>query len=67
MISEAIQVCSNFNSDNLKRETSGLFEAMRKFKLKEGKIITLSQDDVFEQDELRIEVTPFHQYCSTFG
>jgi hypothetical protein len=34
IISRAIQVCLELNSENLQRETTGLFEAMEKFQLK---------------------------------
>jgi len=62
LISKAIQVCLELNSENLQRETSGIFEAMKKFQLQEGTIVTLSQNDHFVQDGMRIEVIPFHQY-----
>lgn len=41
VIASAVQVCLDLNKDNLQRETSGLFEAMKAFKLQEGTIITL--------------------------
>ncbi len=63
IISRAIQVCLELNSENLQRETTGLFEAMEKFQLKEAAIITLSQTDHFVRDGLHIEVIPFHKYC----
>lgn len=62
IITNAIQVCLNLNNDNLQRETSGLLEAMRKFNLQEGNIITLSQNDNFTQDGMIIKVVPFHEY-----
>jgi len=40
-ITHAIQVCYELNDDNLKREQGGLLEAMKKFKLNEGIILTL--------------------------
>ena len=49
-IKEAIQVCYDFNEDNKKREINGLLEAMKKFKLKKGLILTYDQED-----EIRIE------------
>lgn len=39
-INQVIQVCYDISEDNTKRETYGLIEAMDKFKLKEGTIIT---------------------------
>ena len=44
-IKEAIQVCWEVNSDNKEREVAGLKEAMDKFNLSKGKIITFNQED----------------------
>lgn len=55
------QVCTELNSDNLKRELDGLWEAMKFFDKKEALLVTLSQEDEFEQDGFRIKVLPFHQ------
>ena len=41
---ELIQVSVEINDDNEKREIGGLLEAMEKFDLEEGLIVTLSQD-----------------------
>jgi len=62
VISAAVQVCLELNSENLHRETSGLFEAMKKFQLQEGTIVTLSQNDHFSQDGMRIDIIPFHEF-----
>jgi uncharacterized protein len=62
IITNALQVCLELNSDNLQRETSGLFEAMRTFNLQEGKIITLNQNDNFTQEGMIINVIPFHEF-----
>jgi predicted AAA+ superfamily ATPase len=43
-ISEAIQVCFDMNDDNRKRELNGLLEAMEKYALKHGIIITNDQE-----------------------
>lgn len=64
VITSALQVCLELNNDNLRRETDGLFEAMGKFQLKQGTIITLTQTDHFVRDDMNIEVLPFHRYCS---
>lgn len=63
IVAKAIQVCSDLNPDNLKREISGLAEAMKAFSLQNGVIVTLSQRDRFIQDDLEIEVVPFHDYA----
>lgn len=44
-IIQAIQVCTELNDENREREMSGLSEAIKKFGLKTGTIITLNQDD----------------------
>ena len=49
-IIRAIQVCYDLNDDNQDREINGLLEAMKKFKLKEGLILTYDQEDEFEVD-----------------
>ena len=61
VITSAVQVCFELNSDNLQRETSGLIEAMKAFHLTEGTIVTLSQSDFFIQDGMTIKVIPFHE------
>lgn len=62
IIASATQVCLELNSDNLQRETSGLFEAMKAFKLNEGTIVTLAQKDQFVQNEMVVKVVPFHEF-----
>ena len=62
VIANAFQVCLELDSDNLQRETSGLFEAMKAFQLTEGTIVTLSQNDHFIQEEMKIKVIPFHEF-----
>lgn len=44
-IVEAIQVCYNITKDNKERELKGLLEAMERFKLKEGLILTNDQEE----------------------
>jgi hypothetical protein len=62
IISAAVQVCLELNSENKQREISGLFEAMKKFNLQDGTIVTLSQNDSFVQNGMKIKVIPFHQF-----
>lgn len=61
LIVSAIQVCLELTSDNLLRETTGLFEAMKAFNLQEGTIITLAQNDHFIKDGMKVKVIPFHE------
>jgi predicted AAA+ superfamily ATPase len=57
-VTEAIQVCLEVNSDNMKREIEGLTEALEFFNLKEGNIITIDQEDVINQDGKQITLIP---------
>ena len=54
-ITQAIQVCYDLNEENKKREIDGLIEALEKFDLSEGLILTYDQ-----QDELEISVKNYH-------
>jgi len=44
-IKEAVQVCYSLDEDNKDREINGLLEAMGKFSLKKGLVLTLDQED----------------------
>ncbi|MDP2749351.1 MAG: ATP-binding protein [Nanoarchaeota archaeon] len=57
-ITAAIQVCFELNDENKDREVEGLKEAMRKFKLKKGKIVTLDQEDKIGN----ISIVPIWKY-----
>ncbi|WP_026967163.1 ATP-binding protein [Algoriphagus terrigena] len=61
---ELVQVCYELNSENLKRELDGLWEAMKFFDKKEGILITLGQEDEFDQDGYKVRVLPFHRLDS---
>lgn len=52
-IIQAIQVCLELNEDNKQREISGLEEAMQKFELKGGVIVTLDQEDRLGKIEIQ--------------
>ena len=54
----AIQVAYELNEDNKKREIEGLLEAMRKFELREGFILTYNQEDEIDIEEKRIIIKP---------
>src|SRR3989344_1857683 len=54
----AIQVCYDFNKENKDREAKGLLEALNKFKLKEGLILTSDQEDELEQEGKKIKIVP---------
>jgi len=55
-IIKAIQVCFDFNEENKDREINGLMEALEKFNLKEGIILTNRQEDEFKVKNKVIKV-----------
>src|SRR3989344_56429 len=55
-ISEAIQVCYELNEENRKREIEGLLQAMNKFKLKNGLILTNEQSEEITINNLKIKI-----------
>jgi uncharacterized protein len=57
-----IQVCEELHSDNKKRETDGLCEAMQYFKMKEGYIITQNQKDSLLLNKMKINLIPAYQF-----
>ncbi len=57
-IIKAIQVCYELHDKNKEREINGLIDAMDKFKLKEGLIITYNQEDELKIKNLKIKVIP---------
>ena len=59
---QAIQVTENLNSENEKREVWGVLEAMKKFKLKEGLIITLDEERNIEVEGKKIHVLPIWKW-----
>jgi len=56
------QVCYELNNTNLERETNGLYEAMKKFNINNGYIITQNQTDLFKNENLTIKVIPAWQW-----
>lgn len=57
-ITEAIQVTRVLDHNNEKRELRGLLEAMEKFSLKEGMIITENQEEERKIDGRKIKIVP---------
>lgn len=66
-IIQAIQVCYTLTEDNKKREIDGLIEAMTKFKLKKGLILTYDQEDKFVIDKKEIVVKSVWKYLLEKG
>ncbi len=63
-IIKAFQVTYDLTNDNKNREINGLVEAMNKFNLSEGTIITHNQGDNFNIDGKSIEVIPAWEFFS---
>lgn len=62
-IVNAIQVCSNLNAHNEQREINGLIEAMNKFNLKKGYILTENQEEKKLIDGMKINILPVWKFC----
>jgi predicted AAA+ superfamily ATPase len=60
-----IQVCELLNQDNLHREIEGLKEAMAFFKLKEGFVLTLDQNDILTINGLTIYILPVYEFVTS--
>jgi hypothetical protein len=58
VISEAIQVCYDLNRESMEREKAGLVEAMKKFSLKKGLILTYDQEDEISEGGVTISIVP---------
>lgn len=57
-ITNAIQVCYDLNIENEEREKSGLLEAMYKYKLNSGIILTYDQEEEIQIDEYKVQIIP---------
>lgn len=58
----AYQVCNEITINNKEREISGLIGAMREFKLKNGIILTSSQEEEINMDDYKINVIPIWKW-----
>lgn len=66
-VAAAIQVCYELNEDNKERELSGLVEALEKFDLSDGLVLTYDQEDELKISGKIIHVKPVWKWsCSTF-
>lgn len=57
-VEQAVQVCWSLSQANRERELNGLLEAMVKFKLKSGLILTNDQEEDIEINKMKIAVKP---------
>jgi hypothetical protein len=64
-ITKAIQVCYELNESNKEREMGGLSEAMEKFGLSEGMILTYNQEDEFSVNGKKIKVLPVFKWLNS--
>ena len=53
-----MQVCYELSKDNKERELNGLLEAMNKFKLNEGIILTYDDEETIQRDGKKIRIIP---------
>lgn len=61
----AVQACLTINDENFDREYNGLLEAMRNLGLKEGYIVTLNQSDMFEVEDMVINMVTACQFFNS--
>jgi predicted AAA+ superfamily ATPase len=61
-ISDAIQVCWKLDKDTKQREVNGLVSAMKKYKLKKGKIINWDYKGTETVEGCKIEYTTLLEY-----
>jgi uncharacterized protein len=64
-ITNAIQVCYDLTKDNNEREFKGLLEAMYKFSLKEGYLVTMDKEDKIKHEDKIIHIIPAWKFCSS--
>jgi predicted AAA+ superfamily ATPase len=60
----AFQVCYELNDDNLKREVTGLTEALHELGLKKGFILTYDQKDEIKQDGKKVILLPVWEWLT---
>lgn len=61
-ITEAIQVTQEINRENKDREINGLFEAIKKFNLNNGIILTYDQEQEIIKEKKKITVKPIWKW-----
>lgn len=62
LVTEAVQVCWNITETNRDRELNGLLEAMEKFKLKKGLILTNDQEEEIKVGDKLIIMAPIWKW-----
>ena len=61
-VTDAIQVCWKLDEENKKREVGGLVSAMKRFRLKKGRIVNSEVKGEEEIDGLKIEYIPLMEF-----
>jgi predicted AAA+ superfamily ATPase len=61
---KAIQVTWELGENNREREIQGLIQSCKSLGVKEGLTITYDQDEIFDQDNIKIEMLPFWKWVS---
>jgi len=61
-ISKAIQVTNNLDENNYKREINGLLDALHKYKLKEGLILTSEHEEEIIENKKKIIIKPIWKW-----
>jgi len=67
LISHAIQACYSLTAENKDREIKGLLNAMNKFNLNEGFLVTRNQEDILEAEGKEIKIISVEQFVDIFG
>lgn len=65
-VTAAIQVTKILGDSNRQRELGGLCEALKKYGLKEGVVLTADESDDLVVDGCKITVVPIWQWCLTY-
>ncbi|MBU4332186.1 ATP-binding protein [Patescibacteria group bacterium] len=61
-ITSAVQATLALTKENKKREIEGLLEAMDEFKLKQGLILTLNEEDIIKIDKKKLIIKPVYKW-----
>ena len=63
-IIKTIQVTWELGENNREREIQGLIRSCKALGVEEGLIITYDQEEIFDQDDIKIEILPFWKWVS---
>jgi uncharacterized protein len=62
-----MQVCYKLHTDNLQREVNGLMVALAHFKLTEGIIVSLQENDIIKQDGYKIHILSLEKFLLEYS